>query len=273
MSSSHEVRDFQTDVIQRSHTVPVLVDFWAEWCGPCKVLGPVLEHLAKQSNGDWVLAKVDVDQHQELATRYGVRGIPNVKLFVDGDVADEFTGALPEHVVALWLKKALPDKFRKEIERAAARIRENKVDEGRKILEDVLAQKPDNEHARVLLAGTYLYSDRGKALALVQPVEEHSEFFPVADAIRTIGSLIERSENHGSFPDDPVKPTYLEAIRKLQQSDFDSALGKFITVIRENRYYDDDGSRKACIAIFKMLGEDHEVTRKHRRDFGSALNV
>lgn len=273
MLTVYEVKDFESEVIQRSHSVPVLVDFWAEWCGPCKVLGPILERLAKQSNGAWVLAKVDTDRNQELAAKYGIRGIPNVKLFVDGNVADEFTGALPEHVVALWLKKALPDKFRKEIERADALIRENNINEGRKILEDVLDQKPENEHARVLLAGTYLYSDWKKAMELIQSVEEHSEFFPTADAIRTIATLIERSDNPGNFPDDPVKPTYLEAIRELQRNNFDTALKKFIVVIRENRYYDEDGSRKACIAIFRMLGEEHETTRKYRREFGGALNV
>ncbi|MCZ6756762.1 MAG: thioredoxin, partial [Bacteroidetes bacterium] len=93
---SVEVQNFQEDVIEASSEVPILVDFWAEWCGPCRVLGPVLEKLEAEQNGEWRLAKVDTDQHPEVSMQYGIRGIPAVKLFVDGNVVSEFTGALPE---------------------------------------------------------------------------------------------------------------------------------------------------------------------------------
>jgi putative thioredoxin len=82
--SEYDSDDFQADVIERSHEVPVVVDFWAEWCGPCKALGPVLEKLAGEAGGRWRLAKVDTDKHREAAAGYGIRSIPNVKLFVDG---------------------------------------------------------------------------------------------------------------------------------------------------------------------------------------------
>src|SRR5512146_24625 len=130
---NHEVRDFEKDVIERSFTVPVVVDFWAEWCGPCKMLGPILERLESQSGGKWVLAKVDTDHNEDLAIRYGVRGIPNVKLFVEGKVANEFTGALPERMVVQWLEKALPDQGRKELERAELLIHQGQGEEARRL--------------------------------------------------------------------------------------------------------------------------------------------
>lgn len=99
---------FQQEVIDKSHTKPVLVDFWAPWCGPCRILGPTLEKLARESEGGWRLVKINTDTHQDLARRYHVRGIPAVKLFVDGEVHDEFVGALPEHDVRQWLSRALP---------------------------------------------------------------------------------------------------------------------------------------------------------------------
>lgn len=99
---------FQTDVLDKSHEKPVVVDFWAPWCGPCRVLGPTIEKLAKESKGRWRLVKVNADTHADLARRYGVRGIPAVKLFVDGSVRAEFAGALPEPALRRWLDQHLP---------------------------------------------------------------------------------------------------------------------------------------------------------------------
>jgi len=96
---------FEQEVLERSKTVPVLVDFWADWCGPCKTLTPILEQAVEERNGDVALAKVDTDANQDLAERYGVRGIPNVKAFRNGQVVDEFTGAVPAAVVEEFLDR------------------------------------------------------------------------------------------------------------------------------------------------------------------------
>ena len=98
---------FQEHVIDVSFRKPVVVDFWAPWCGPCKVLGPVIEKLAKESKGSWRLVKVNTDSHNELSIMYGIKGIPAVKMFVNGNVVDEFVGALPEHRIKAWVESAL----------------------------------------------------------------------------------------------------------------------------------------------------------------------
>jgi putative thioredoxin len=268
---NYEITDFQTDVIKRSSKIPVLVDFWAEWCGPCKMLGPVLERLAEKNGSQWVLAKVNTDAHQDIASQYGIRGIPSVKLFVDGRVANEFTGALPEHAVVQWLNKALPNKFRKRIEEAQLLLGNGKTPEGQSILRDVIHQDPGNHLARVLLAESLISSEPEEAVGLVADIEEDSEHYPMVESIRTFAELSSKALHPERLPDDPVKDSYVAGLKALASMNYKLALRKFIEVIRTNRYYDEDGARMACIAIFRLLGEDHEITQAYRREFSSAL--
>jgi putative thioredoxin len=270
---SYEIQNFEADVIERSRTVPVLVDFWAEWCGPCKMLGPVLERLAEKAEGRWILAKVDTDRHQQVAARFGIRAIPNVKLFIDGVPVEEFTGALPEHAVVQWLNKSLPHPLTGEIVKAEQAIAAGNSVEAAAVLEQVLHKDPGHEHARVLLAGTLLEKHPDRALELVRGIEEDSRDFPMADAIRTVAVLTEKLADADALPAGTVKQTYCEGLQALARFDHEQALQKFIAVIRADRYYDDDGARKACVAIFKMLGDEQEITRAYRREFSSALHT
>ncbi|MEN3026826.1 MAG: thioredoxin [Chlorobiota bacterium] len=269
---SYDVQDFQREVIERSYSVPVLVDFWAEWCMPCRMLSPVLERLAQQANGRWVLAKVNTEEHPELAYRYGVRSIPNVKLFVDGEVVDEFVGALPEHVIQQWLQRALPSPQRKLLRQAVELIQQQRTSEAQVLLEEVLAAEPTNEQARVLLARLLLFADPQRAAELVAPIEESSEYEELATAIRTLAPILQlRSEEE--LPESTVRPLFWQGVQALQQGNFDAALERFIEVIRQERYYHDDAARRICIAIFKFLGEDHPITLGRRREFSSALYI
>jgi len=268
-----DVTDFQTEVLERSKELPVLVDFWAEWCGPCRILGPVLERLASQAGERWELKKVNTEQFPEVSAQYGIRSIPNVKLFSEGRPIDEFVGALPEPAVRQWLEKALPDPGRHVLDNAEALLQSGHADAAAEQARSVLTSSPGHERARVLLANAVLFSHPSEAYDLVQDLDESSDQWDRVMSVQEISRLLARANDPANMDEKPVKARYLGAIDKLKHIDFDSALAEFIEVIREDRYYDDDGSRKACIAIFKYLGEEHETTLKHRRDFGSALYV
>ena len=268
---NHDIDNFETDVIQRSHSIPVLVDFWADWCGPCKVLGPILERLADQHRDEWVLAKLDTEEHPTISAQYGIRSIPNVKLFVDGRVTDEFTGAVPEPKVVEWLQNAIPSKYRAQVEGARQLLLENRASHAQEILQTVVAAEPSNDQATTLLAQALLGSDVEQAMKTVERVNLGSKYFEAADSIKALAKMLKSIEAPQSLPQDKVKDVYVNAIRATSSGDFEAALDGFIEVIRKNRYYDNDGSRKACIAIFKLLGEDHEITRRYRTTFSSAL--
>jgi putative thioredoxin len=268
---SYEVKDFHKDVIEKSFDKPVLVDFWAEWCGPCKMIGPILEKLAEENKEDWELVKVDSDKNQKIAVQYGIRGIPNVKLFRNGKVINEFTGALPEQAIKDWLKKSIPSKFADHIEHAKILLDRGNATDAKIILEDVYKGDINNSEVKVLLAKILLFEDQKEAIRLTQNVDSEFNNIELAEAIGTLAELLNRDSKY--LAESEVREKYTSAINDLRKKDFDSALEKFIEVIRTDRTYDDDGSRKACIAIFKYLGEDHETTLRHRRDFGRALYV
>ena len=271
MNMTYDTDDFESDVIQKSHGIPVIVDFWAAWCGPCKALGPVLEKLALQNKDRWILAKLDTEKHSTIAAQYGIRSIPNVKLFVDGKVSDEFVGALPENQVVEWLDKALPSKYSLQLGEVAQLIEENKTSQAKELLGTVLAGEPRNEQASVLLARALLGSDPTQALKTIEPIGLGSQYVDAIQAIRTLTHILQHISEPESLQDDAIKDAYLAAIRDVRDNRFETALTAFIEVVRKNRYYDDDGARKACVAIFHLLGEDHEITQRHRRILGSAL--
>ncbi len=266
---SYEVVDFQKDVIEASRATPVVVDFWAPWCGPCRILGPVLEKLAQEAAGRWRLVKVNTDVHSSEAARYGIRGIPAVKLFVDGQVVDEFVGALPEYAVRQWLEKAIPTESRKLVEQAEHEIAADNREEARRLLETVLEAEPGNPKARVLLAQLLAFEDPDRSLELVSDATfAGAGYVQIGEAVKTIARLLNLN---GQLPEGSGRESYQAAIVALKEGRYEDAMQSFIEVIQTDRYYDDDGARKACIALFTLLGNGHPAVSKYRRSFDMAL--
>lgn len=268
---SYEVNDFQQDVIEASEDTPVLVDFWAPWCGPCRQLSPVLESLA-EAHDDWTLVKVNVDDNQEPAQAYGVRGIPAVKLFVDGEVAAEFTGAKPKHTIESWLDDNMPSEEKSRIEEAKAALDDGRHEDAEQLLWPVLEDNPDHNEAQVLQARALAFKDPTRAQVLAEAANVADPTLrQVRDAVQTVARLLELSDAPSDLPNGDVQDDYRAAIEALAAQNFGAALDHFIDVVRVNRDYDDDGARKACVALFTLLGEEHPVTQEHRRTFDMAL--
>jgi putative thioredoxin len=265
--------DFQKDVIETSYQLPVLVDFWAEWCGPCRILGPVLEKLANKYSDRWKLVKIDTEEYPELAEMYGVRSIPNVKLFHKGKIINEFIGALPEKMIEDWLHKSIPNKYSEMIEKAKTLLQQGNEVDARAILEEIHQGDITNSDVKILLAKILVFENPLEAKRLVESANTSDEYIELANAILTFVDLFEKYNNQNHLPENEVKKLYIGAIGKLLQKNFSQSLEDFIEVIKENKAYDEEGARKACISIFKYLGEENEITLKYRRDFGRALYI
>lgn len=260
--------DFAADVIETSQTTPVLVDFWAPWCGPCRQLGPTLEQLDAERD-DWTLVKVNVDEHNEVAREYGVRGIPAVKLFVDGAVAAEFTGALPRHAVEEWLDEHLPTPEKKVIARARTALDEDRRDDAVALLEPVVQDEAPEPEAELLLATAVVFDDPERAAQLVETLDVAApDLRQQREAVQTLSRLLTDTPD---LPDTEAASIYRDALADLRAERFSDALEHLIEVVRTDRDLDDDGARKACVALFTLLGSEHPATKAHRRAFDTSL--
>ncbi|HIG48466.1 MAG TPA: tetratricopeptide repeat protein, partial [candidate division Zixibacteria bacterium] len=193
------------------------------------------------------------------------------KVLKDGEVKDEFTGALPERSIIEWLKKALPSRYADQLKQATELLNTGQGPEAQSKLNEILEGEPDNAQAAVLLAQTYLQEDPDRVISLLKSIEPGSDLFDLAESLRTIAALFQYLKSPEGLAEDPVKQTYLLAIEHLRNTEFAEALQHFIRVVERNREYDDEGARRSCIAIFKTLGESHEITRQYRRPFSNAL--
>jgi putative thioredoxin len=267
-----DVRDFDREVIEASREAPVLVDFWAPWCGPCRIIGPVLGKLASEAGGRWTLAKVNTDENPAVASRYRISSIPAVKLFVDGEVAGEFVGALPEDRVRQWLDDALPSENRARIEQAEVAIDAGDEAEAESLANLVLAEEPANADAKLVLARALLFRNPERASELArESAQAKAALYQRAQSVEVVAGLIREIPAADSLPEGRGRDEYAAAVRALSTRDLDAAAAGFVESLRRDRRYNDDAARKAAIALFNVLGDAHPVTQRHRRAFQMAV--
>ncbi|MDR1994312.1 tetratricopeptide repeat protein [Azonexus sp.] len=276
------LEEFEAKVLLPAETVPVLVDFWAPWCEPCKVLKPLLEKLAEEYAGRFLLAKVNADENQELAQHFGVRSIPSVKVLFQGQLVDEFNGALPENQLRAFIDRvALPagPATASPREQAAALAAEGQPEAALAILAEASRQAPNDEAIRLDAAELLIglgRNDEAQQLLAAEYAQESAR----AAALRARLALAAGSADTAPLeaklaanPDDHA--TRLELARAYAaQNRFREALEAALEVVRRDRFFDEGAGRKALLQLFEALaGEQYDdLVREYRRKLSAALN-
>ena len=271
---------FEKDVLKASETVPVLVDFWAPWCAPCRVLKPILEKLAGEYQGRFLLAKVNSDEHPKLSAQFGVRGIPNVKAFVEGKLADEFTGALPESAVRAFIDRLIPTPGEKLRRTARALVNQGDFDEAERQLRSALALEPANKLIRLDLVELLLAKNsHAEAEALFAPIPER-ERDERADKLYSALALWKRSQQLPSLqeleatlaanPDDLHSRLALGE-RLIADKRYEPALAALLEVVRKDRGALRTSARKLMVEVFNLAEDQPDLVSEYRKLLAGAL--
>jgi len=271
---------FDRDVLQASKKVPVLVDFWAPWCAPCRVLKPILEKLAAEYQGRFLLARVNSDEQPKLSAQYGVRSIPSVKAFVDGKLADEFTGALPEGGVRAFIDRLIPTPGEKLRRTARALVTQGEFDEAERHLRSAFALEPLNQALRLDLAELLLAKNgHAEAEALIAAIPER-ERDERADKLYSALVLWRRSQQLPALaelearlavdPDDlPARLALGE--RLIADRRYEPALQALLEVVRRDRGALRTSARKLMVEVFSLAEDKPELVSAYRRQLAGAL--
>jgi putative thioredoxin len=278
-----DAKSFDSVVIAGSRKAPVLVDFWAPWCAPCRALTPVLEKLAKEYDGAFVLAKVNSDENPDLAAHYAVRGIPSVKAFADGRVVDEFTGALPEKSVREFLARVIPSPA--EVLRAEAYAvygQTRDTERALALLSEAERLDPSNEGIRVdraaMLVNAGSHEEARQVIATLTPLTQMDERVTMLKAKLDLAQAAaeapseERLRQRVSVnPDDHEARLQLAHLLVARRA-YREAMEELLHVVRTDRRYRDDIARKTMLQIFEILGNDGELVGEFRRKLAGAMN-
>jgi len=264
------LENFQQVILEGSMQQPVLVDFWADWCAPCKALMPTLHKLAEEFQGQFILAKINIEEQPELAQQFQVKSVPTLMLVGEGQLLDQFNGVKPESEIRAFLKQHLTnpvDAFKEQIKLL---IGEGELDQAQEMLQQAITQLPEDtdlqiDLARVLLqknlateAKTVLENlpEAEKARPQVKGLMAGLKFAEVAPSAEKLAALGEREDSEAN---------YLKAMAALLQGDHEQALERLLNLLRDDRAYQEGVAHKTLLEVFAMLGEGNPLVVKARR--------
>ncbi len=265
---------FESEVVEKSHTTPVLVDFWAPWCGPCRSLSPVLEKLADEYAGAFLLAKINTDDNPDLSLAFQIRSIPQVVLFLEGKAVDQFAGAIPEPEIRRFLKPYCPAEVDKLFAQAQGKLDAGQKEEARGLLEQVVSGEPQHSAARLALAKLLIGGEQlEEARTHLQAIPFLADEREAADRLEQVIGFQANCEALGgqaslrqTLEDDPRDLAARMALGccLAAAGQYREALEEFLAVVSRDKHYREDSARKAMLALFSLIGERSELAEEFR---------
>lgn len=263
---------FEYEVINYSNNTPVVVDFWATWCRPCKVLGPMLEKIAAEASGAFRLAKVNVDESPNIAIRYGVRTIPTIKIFSQGEVVSEFVGSVPEsHLRDLLGKITPPSPVNLAIERAMGFLQLHQWKEAEELFREILDQNPGELNCLLGLAKTLLVQDKPREAVEILREFPASKQFSNAKTLLPFAEALLAYQSKTLPEDNDLDAAFEHSIRLASHSNIYAAMDGLLDVLRQDRHYREDQARIVYLSLLELLGEDDPQTRQYRAELANIL--
>lgn len=264
--------DFESEVLAYSQQVPVVVDFWAEWCGPCRMLGPMLERLAQEGQGSFRLAKVNVDANQNLALRYGIHSIPSVKAFRSGEMVSEFNGVPPEPRLREFLHALAPSPVDLALEKGKSLLEMGRAQEAEEVFRQAQESMPGHSGVLLGLARSLLMQRQSEEAFEILSQFPASREYRSAQTLLPLARALEQFELGEPFEhENPLDPAYYNALRLFRRGNVEAALDGLLDILREDRRYRGGLAREVVVAILELLGEAHPITPAYRSELSSVL--
>ena len=276
------VENFQALVLENSFQQPVLVDFWADWCQPCKTVMPMLAKLADEYGGKFHLAKVDTEAEQQIAAHFQIKSLPTMKLFVNGQQVDERTGALPESEIRAFIDKYLTSESDELMAAARQASQEGRTQDALDMMNQALAKDPDNADLKIDIAQmVMMQGDNAGALALLDSLDEEGRKKELAIKLRAEIEMAEKLKDLPPIEEIEQKlaanPDDLEALMDKSNhftamGEYDQAMQCLLRVMILDRQFKDDAGRQGLLALFDLLGGEHPTVQKYRRKMFTFLH-
>ncbi len=269
-------------VIQKSMETPILFDFWADWCEPCKSLMPILAKLADEYQGAFILAKMDTEAEPEIAQQLGIRSLPTVKLIINGGVADEFSGALPEGEVRAFLDKHIAAPVEQPAEQGPVAVAEALMAQGQpdaalQVLREAQAEDPENGDIAIALGqacvATGNFDDARKCLSILNDVDAKKPGATKLKGLLTLSDADDATKDEASLvaaiQQDATnsEACYQLGVKQALRGEFETSFETLLALMLRDREYGDDGARKTILSIFDTMGDDPRVGVLRRKMF------